>query len=198
MRRPPAGPLAMHDHAMDSIRFIRETMERAGGFTAVPGWGGVLMGTAALAAGLIAGRQASMDGWLAAWVCGGALAVGIGLAAMAFKITASGHTLLSGPTRKFALGFSPPLVVGALLTAALYRASQPMAIPGVWLLLYGTAVVSGGAFSARVVPFMGFCFMGLGAAALFSPTAWGTWYLMAGFGGLHIIFGLIIARRHGG
>jgi len=106
--------------------------------------------------------------------------------------------LLSGPGRKFVLSFSPPMLVGALLTIVLYRAGLVGAIPGMWLLLYGTAVVAGGAFSVKVVPVMGICFMLAGTLAVFAPPTWNDWIMAAAFGGLHIGFGIPIARRHGG
>jgi hypothetical protein len=191
-------PPALHDRAMDNLRFIRETMERASSFTAVPGWGGVLMGVTALVASFVAAQQTSRNLWLATWVVEALLALVIGGWAMDRKARAAETPLLSGPGRKFALSYSPPILVGVLLTVVLYRAGLTSALPGMWLLLYGTAVVTGGAFSVKIVPVMGLCFMLLGTLALFAPAIWGNYLMAAGFGGLHIIFGVIIARRHGG
>jgi len=183
---------------MDNLKFIRETMERAGSFTAVPGWGGFAMGVSALAASLVAMRQSTQDGWLLTWLVEGVFAIALGALAMKRKANRAQIPMMSAPARKFVFSFAPPLLVGALLTVVLYRAGLTGAIPGTWLLLYGTGVVTGGAFSVRVVPVMGLCFMALGAVALFCPLAWGTALLAAGFGGLHLVFGAIIARRYGG
>ncbi len=173
-------------------------MERAGSFTAVPGWGGVAMGVTALVASVLAARQPTVERWLLTWIAAGWLAFAIGGAAMVRKAIAGNTPLLAGPGRRFVLSYAPPMLGGAVLTAAFYRLGLHQLLPGVWLLLYGTAVVTGGAFSVRVVPVMGLCFMLLGAVALFGPLAWGNTLLAVGFGGLHLIFGLIIARRHGG
>jgi hypothetical protein len=183
---------------MDNLRFIRETMERAGSFTAVPGWGGVIIGLSALAAAFVAARQPTADRWLIAWLMEGMLAMGIGAIAMKLKSDSAGQTLSSAPARRFVLSFAPPLLAGAFLGGVLYRSNLIGALPGTWLLLYGTGVVTGGAFSVRVVPLMGLCFMGLGAVALFVPLPWANALLGAGFGVLHIVFGIIIARRYGG
>jgi hypothetical protein len=191
-------PVSLHTHAMDNLQFIRETMERAGSFTAVPGWGGVAIGMSALAAAAVAGRQPTLERWLGTWLLEAAIAFVIAVLAIKRKANATKGPLFSAPARRFVLSFAPPLAVGGLLTAVLYRAGVPSAIPGTWLLLYGTGVVTGGAFSVRVVPVMGLCFMLLGAVALFCPFAWGTAFLAAGFGGLHLAFGIVIARRYGG
>ena len=195
VRRAPVG---LHEHAIDNLRFIRETMERAGSFTAVPGWGGVLMGLSALAGGWLAARQQTVEGWLAVWFGEGMLAMAIGVLAMARKAQRTNENLLSAPGRKFALSFAPPLAAGAVVTAALYRAGHAGPIPAVWMLAYGAGVMTGGAFSARVIPAMGACFMAVGALAAVAPPEWGNAFLMAGFGGLHVVFGAIIARRYGG
>lgn len=173
-------------------------MQRAGEFTAVPGWGGVAMGFTAIAAALIASRQTSPGAWLSTWLIEALVALAIALPAAAHKAHRANMPLFSGPGRKFLLGFAPPLLAGALLTFVLFRAGGVAALPGVWLLLYGTGVVTGGAFSVRVVPVMGACLMALGAAALFLPAHWGDGLMAVGFGAVHIGFGGWIARRYGG
>lgn len=193
-----AEPPSLHSRAMDNLRFIRETMERSASFTAVPGWGAVGMGLAALAASVIAWQQTSARAWLQTWLVAGLVAVLVGGWAMDRKARRQETTLLSGPARKFILGLTPPLLVGALLTFVFYRAGMMRDVPGMWLLLYGTGVVTGGAFSVRIIPLKGMSFMILGAIAIFSPGSWGNYYMAAGFGLLNIIFGIIIARRHGG
>ena len=198
-RFPPASvdTPALHARAMDNISFIRHTMERATAFTAVPGWGGAAMGIVALAAATVAHGRPAPD-WLATWLGAAALALAIGGWAMTRKARLAGTPVLSYQGRRFVLSYLPPIAVGALLTAALVRGGNYAPLPGTWLLLYGTGVVTGGAFSVRVVPLMGLCFMALGVVALFGPSTWGDPLMAAGFGVLHIIFGVLIARRHGG
>ena len=197
-RTPRPVLVALEDRAADNLRFIRETMERAGSFTAVPGRGGIAIGLTALAAAVIASHQSTTARWIFVWLAEAVLAMVLAVLTVAQKAHAARIPLFSGPGRKFALGFAPPMIVGALLTAAFYRDGEIRLLPGMWLLLYGTAVVSGGSFSVRVVPMMGLCFIGLGAAAVVSPASWGNGYMMAGFAGLQIVFGLIIARKYGG
>jgi hypothetical protein len=197
MATPRQQPLELHEHAMDNLRYIRRTLERAGSFTAVPGVGGVLMGCTALAAAWLAARQANRVGWLAVWAAEAGLAMLIGIAASALKSRRAKMPLLSGPGRKFLAGFAPAMLAGALLTAVLFRAGVGGFLPGVWLLLYGAGVVSGGSASERVVPLMGASFMAFGAIALLVP-GWNDLMLVAGFGGLHVLFGIVIAVKYGG
>ncbi len=198
LRPRPANTVGIQSHALENLRFIRETMERAGSFTAVPGWGGVAMGVIALAAGILAGRQPGLPAQLRVWMAAGVLAALVGLAATWRKARRTRLDLSSAPARKFVLGFAPAVAAGGVLTAALYRYTAISLAPGVWLLLYGTAIVAGGAFSVRPVPLMGLCFMAAGGGALLSPASWANWYLTASFGGIHLVFGWLIARRYGG
>ena len=192
-----ASPQPLADRALDNLRYIRATMERAGSFTAVPGWGQVAIGVSALATAVIAGRQSSSLNWLVTWLGEAILALTIGGWTMVRKARAANDSLLTGPGRRFGLSFLPPVAVGGLLTVALYLGGDRGLIPAVWLLLYGTGVVTGGAFSVPVVPVMGIGFLLLGTAALVAPGA-ADWLLAAGFGGLHIVFGFWITRRYGG
>ena len=195
---PTPDPPALHARAMDNLRFIRETMERAGSFTAVSGWGMVGVGAVACLTTPFAWRQPTIERWLVVWIAAAVASVALSLLAIVRKARRAQVPLLSGPGRKLLLAFAPPMFVGALLTAVLVPLHLLPLLRGVWMLLYGTAVVAAGTFSVRIVPVMGLCFMALGAAALFAPAAWGGWLMLLGFGGLHLLFGTIIARRHGG
>jgi len=191
--RPPVAP-----NVADDLRFIRDTMERSAAFTAVSGWGQVLSGATAIAAAVWAAHQTTPYGWLRVWLAEGLLAVAIGLLACTWKANRRGLPLFSGPARKVALGLAPPLVAGAFLTFLLFHSGAISALPAMWLLLYGAGIMTGGAFSVPIVPVMGLCFMLLGGLTVLGPATWGNWFLAAGFGGLHIVFGFLIARRHGG
>jgi hypothetical protein len=172
-------------------------MERAASFTAVPGWGGVVIGVSALTAGAVsAGHSVRIQ--FSIWVAESVLALLIAFVAVRLKSKRLELSLQSRAARRALLSFAPPLLAGAILTAALYQAGLVSVLPGLWLLLYGAAVVTGGAFSVRIVPVMGLCFMFLGALSLLAPVSWGNGFLISGFGGLHIAFGTVIARRHGG
>jgi hypothetical protein len=192
-----AEPPALHDRAMDNLRYIRETMERATAFTGISGWGGIAIGTTALMASFIAALQPSFKAWLAIWIAEGLISLLIAGWSMDRKARAAQMPLVSGPGRKAVFSLSPPMIAGGLLTIVLVRAGLTNAIPGVWLLLYGTGVITGGMYSVPVVPIMGICFMGLGALALFAP-AFANWFMAVGFGGLHLVFGAIIVRKYGG
>jgi hypothetical protein len=188
---------ALEVYAADNLQFIRDTMERAAAFTAVPGEGGVVIGVSALAAGWVArGYPLEKQFWI--WLLEGILAAGLGMAALVSKSKRLSLPLSSRTAKRTLMSFATPVLAGVMLTVALYRADALTLFAGLWLLLYGVAVITGGAFSVRVVPLMGLCFLALGSLALVTPAAWGNWFMMIGFGGLHLVFGAVIARKHGG
>jgi hypothetical protein len=183
---------------MDNLRYIRETMELATAFTGISGWGEIAIGVTALIASVIAAQQATFNAWLAVWIAEGLISLLIAGWSMDRKARAIDKPLGSGPGRKAVFSLTPPMIAGGLLTIVLVHAGLHNAIPGVWLLLYGTGVITGGMYSVKVVPIMGICLMTLGALALFSPPTFANWFMAAGFGGLHVVFGAIIVRKYGG
>jgi hypothetical protein len=196
---PAEDPEALQPNALTDLRFIRETMESAGSFTAVPGTGMILVGMTAVAAAYFSrGYALGSQPWLEVWMGEGIVALAISAITISRKASRSGQSLWSGPAKKFITSFAPPLMAGALLTWVMFESGFGVRIPAMWLLLYGTAVVTGGAFSVGIVPVMGLCFFTLGGVSAFAPPAWSVYFLAAGFGALHLIFGAIIARRYGG
>jgi hypothetical protein len=192
----------LHDvksHALEELRAIRGTMERAGTFTAVPGWGGVAMGATAVLTPFVAGASDGGPKWVAVWIGDALVASTIAIASIALKSRQSGTLLTSGSAsvRRVALAYAPPIVAAVILTGVFLQNGLAARLPGCWLLLYGAALTAGGALSVNVIPAMGMMFMALGSAAFIVPTAWGNWFMVVGFGGLHVLFGYIIARRYG-
>jgi len=196
--RAAASPTPLHDHALESVRVIRDAMERAGSFTAVPGAGMIAIGLTALVAAAISAATETGASWLAVWIVEGCVAAAISAFTISRKARRLALPLRSGPARKFALAFLPSLFAGAALTFSLAGHGLGSLLPGTWLLLYGTAVTAAGALSVRIVPVMGVVFMALGVAALILSPGHGNALMAAGFGGLHIVFGVAIARNYGG
>jgi hypothetical protein len=190
--RPPAPA------ALDDLRFIRQTLERSSAFTAISGWGLAAVGGTALVAAAVAHRQQSQQLWIVVWLVEAAFAMTIALLTTYSKALRAGLPMTSGPARRFVLSFLPPALAAALLTAATFHFGMTQLLPAVWLLLYGAAIVTAGAFSVQVLPIMGGSFMALGALALLLPASWGDALMAAGFGILHLVFGTLIARRFGG
>ena len=195
--RPPDSP-EMHARAMDNLRYIRETMEAAATFTAVSGWGMVMIGASALGAASLATEVTSPTRWVFIWLCEACLSMAISIYTMTLKARAAQLPLWSEPARKMVFSFAPPMMVGALLTLLFLERDLIGLLPGTWMLLYGVAVIAAGTFSVRIVPVMGLAFMLVGTVALFAPPSWSALSMAAGFGALHLLFGALIARRHGG
>jgi hypothetical protein len=198
MRPRPSNPPEMQARAMDNLRFIRETMEAAGTFTAVSGWGQVVIGITAVIAAVVAARFAGSAEWVLVWAAEAGLALLVSVWFMYNKAKSASLPLLTGSARKLLFSFSPVFAVGMVVTVAFMQRGLYGLLPGIWMTLYGTAVVAAGAFSVRIVPVMGAAFILVGGCALFAPAAWSTELMIVGFGLLHVVFGFVIARRHGG
>lgn len=191
-------PAPIHEHAISNLNYIREAMERASAFTTIPGWGGVVVGITAVAAAVIAHRAPTERAWMWTWLIEAVIAATIAAITMAMKGRRANVSFTGPPARRFFVSYFAPVVAGAALTFVLWRIEAFTALPAAWLLLYGASFVSSGAYSIRVVPVMGVCFMLLGMVACFVPFVVGNVLMGVGFGGIHIIFGFLIARNYGG
>jgi hypothetical protein len=189
----------LHDHALNNIRYIREAMERATAFTSIPGWGGLIIGTTAIATAVIGSRFVAQPRlWTSTWLAEAVVAALIAAVTMSMKARRANVALTSTQARRFFISYSAPLIAGAVITIAMMRLDIYKPLPAIWLSLYGASFISSGAFSIRLVPIMGVCYMVFGIAAAFLPLWIGNILMGSGFGGLHVIFGYLIARRYGG
>ena len=195
---PVETPQSVGEKAAENLEFIRHAMERSATFTAVPGVGGAAMGGVGLVAAGAAAIQPSAERWLAVWLAAACVALAIGLVSMRRKAARGGLALTGASARHFALGLAAPLFAGAALTWGLWMHGTWALMPSVWLLLYGTGVLTGGAHSVAPLRVLGVSFMALGVVSSVTPPSWGNLWLALGFGVLQGAFGLYIARKHDG
>lgn len=195
---PNRAGIALNERAMESLEFIRTTMARSAPFTAVSGRGGIAMGVLALVAAVLGRSTSSDEQWLMTWIGSAAVAVPVGFALMRAKAQRYELALWSAAGRRFAQGFVPAIAAGAVLTFALVRIDAIEVVPAAWLLLYGAGVLAGSSSSVPVLAWLGALFMVLGCASLVTPATWRDLWLGAGFGVLQMVFGIYIARNHGG
>ena len=194
---PSAKTVSLDSHAMATLRYIRESMDAAGS-VAVPGSAGIAMGAVGLAATALALIPKLASHWFAIWLMAAPIAALAGALLMTRSASVVSFVGTGKPGRKLLLGLTPSLFAGAVMTAVLWKANYLGAAPGIWLLMYGCALISAGLFTKVIVRWMGGCFVALGLLALASPPQLQIPLLGLGFGGMHIIFGVLIARgAHG-
>ena len=193
---PDVPTTSLPDRALENLRYIRDTMDRAASFTALSGWGFAAAGVTALGAAVV-GAPRTGGAWLVVWLIEAALGLALTLGFTLRKAGRASVPITRGAGRKFTLGFIPPAIAAVALTPALLAAGAEEAVAGTWLLLYGAAITTAGSFSVRAVPAMGVAFMIVGGLALALPDARDIW-LALGFGALHVVFGAYIARKYGG
>lgn len=194
----PAGATPIDAGAAENLRYIRRTIEAANTFTMVPGKGCLVMGAAGLGAAVLELLPATAPYWLPIWLTAAVFSVAAALFFMELKARSQGLSLRRAVASKFFLTLAPGFVVGAVLTAALLDTAGRDVIAGVWLLNYGASLGTCGVFSIPAVLITGGAFMCLGAITLVAPPAWAPAMLALGFGGLHILLGIVILKEHGG
>ncbi|MCG3133099.1 MAG: hypothetical protein HMLKMBBP_00192 [Planctomycetes bacterium] len=196
-RREPR-PTASAKHAADDLRFIRETLERSGRFTAIPGAGVAALGGIAFTAAALAQQARDARTWLWIWAAAAGAGIAVGLAAVAVKARRSGMPAFSGPARRFLAALLPAVAAGALVTVPLVSRGQTALVPALWMLFYGVGLFAAALGATRIVAVAGLWIASCGAAALVLPARMGNELLAAGLGAGHVAAGvavLLLDRR---
>ncbi len=191
------NPIPIESRALGTLAYIRASIESAGSM-AVPGRAGIVMGIIGIIATLASSLPRLAVHWLTIWLIAGAIALLVGGAMMAREAALSGHARYLGPVRKFLFCLCPALLAGAVLTLVLWLAGNTSLIPGVWLLLYGCAVLAASTVTIprtmSLIRIMGCLFMLLALLAFAAPANMHTLILGTGFGALNSIFGVLIGQ----
>jgi hypothetical protein len=195
-------PAAIESRALGTLDYIRASIESSSSMD-VPGMAGIVMGSIGVVAAIVVSLPRWAPHWLAIWLAAAAAAFVLGGALVARQIASRGRSRYLGPARKFMLCLCPSLLAGAVLTVVFATSGMTGVIPGMWLLLYGCAVLSASTVTAagiaRLICIMGILFVVLGSMTFALPAAAHTPVLGLGFGVLHILFGILIGRAtHGG
>jgi hypothetical protein len=196
-----AAPVTIESRALGTLAYIRASIDSSSSMD-VPGMAGIVMGVIGVLAAILVSVPRWSAQWLGIWLSAAALALLFGGALVVRQYVRRGHTRYFGPARKFLLCLCPALFAGAVLTVVSWTAGMTGIIPGMWLLLYGCAVLSAGTVTiagiSRLIGVMGALFAVLGVITFILPGAAHTIMLGLGFGVLHIVFGILIGRSaHG-
>jgi hypothetical protein len=189
-----ANAVRIDSQAVATLRYIRASMDAAAS-VAVPGSAGIAMGSIGVLATVVSSTPGLREYWIGVWLIAAAIGGGVGFVLMTRPASLRGLSLYGTPLRKFALGLFPALIGGAAMTAVHWSSGNTHAIPGTWLLFYGCALISASVSATRMIAYMGASFVALGLAALLAPDRLEMLLLGAGFGGLHVLFGVLIGRK---
>jgi hypothetical protein len=190
---PTASTVPIDSHAIATLRYIRSSIEAATSI-AVPGSSGIAMGCVGMIAAVLSSTYLR-EYWMTVWVVAAVVAGIAGSVLLSNTTSLRGLTFSSAPARKLALCLLPSLFAGAALTAAFQLSANLRFVPGTWLLLYGCALIAASLVTRTMVAVMGGLFMALGLLALLVPSTFHMALLGTGFGGLHLLFGILIGRN---
>ena len=196
MDKPDKQVSSVQSQAEENLKYIRDTMASASAFTSISGKGLMFTGVVGLLAAwldLTANQSPSLPVWLTAL----AIAVTGSTSLTLLKARQQGTTLLSASGRKLLYAFTPTMFAGGVITFFVANANLGLLLPGLWLSLYGAAVMTAGAHSIAMIKFAGAAFIALGIFAFALPQ-FSILALALGFGALHLAAGYLIWRYYGG
>jgi len=192
--------------AAEHLRVIRELMERPIRSTTRSGLSGIIAGLLALAGCAATWAIApDFDGRAAPPVAVGFIWLGVFVLAVALDLFISwrrtrelGRAFWTRTTRQTALAIAPAFLLGGLSTYFYANGNAWYYIPPSWMLYYGLAAWSIGMFSIAEVKLLGAAFIIAGVICFFNFHDHPVAALAATFGGFHLIYGVVVWKRHGG
>jgi hypothetical protein len=182
---------SLNERAEGDLKLIRSMMQRSSLIIPMPGWGFFAVGLVGTSAALVTRSMQDM-GWIFAWGLAAVLALSIAILTSTWQLRKTGRSIFIGSHSRFWLSLAPAFLAAGLLSVIFVNLGQQPLLAGLWLLLYGVALVAAGQHSVKQVTWMGCGFIILGAVFLFLP--WPNLAMGLGFGGIHLLFGLLISR----
>lgn len=212
--------MAPLDEAREHLRVIRQTMERSTKYSTLSGLSGVLIGLVAIVGVVVTNsiiRQApaftvrsqaelrSLNAFqhrqfaelAAIWTTVLVLAIAIDFVANKRRAARVGKTVMSPIGGHIILAALPAFFAGAVITYFFIMHNLAFSVWGVWMLCYGLAICAVGLFSVKPVSVLGAAFVLAGAVTLLLPPSAQLPMMALTFGGFHIGYGILMARRHG-
>ena len=211
---PDTSPASAHP--LDTLRDIRSIMDRSSRFLSLSGWSGVWAGACALAGALVAHRwlqepeaaavlrrdyRPALDdvGVVLPFFLLGVAVFCVALIGAFFftrrRAHREGQQLWSPAARRLFTSMAVPLVAGAALVIAFLWYGSGIFVAPACLLFYGIALVSAARHTLTEINGLGYAQILLGMINLAFP-GYGLYFWAAGFGVLHILYGLMMWRRH--
>lgn len=204
MERDPGERPFDRREALLRLEEIRRHMAKAGEYRH-------LSGAAAIGNGVLVLAACAVSRWLlgvsfshgddpvrlaAAWGPVAALGLAVDVWFTVALARGRGESAWSPAARQLVGGLLPGLLAGAILTAFLFDLRHVEALPGAWMVCYGAALMGASLFAPWEVRWAGLSFLAAGALSLLLFRARALEAMAAGFGGIHLLFGLYVLARY--
>jgi len=209
------------DNSLDTLQEIRSMMERSARFLSLSGWSGVWAGVVALVGAGVAHKLVSshssdgshfdnyneaaqsqfryqvstLDFLLFAVLVFSVAFIG-GFYFTYRKNKKDGIKIWNSASRKMVINLAIPLLAGAATVLAFVLKGDWMYVAPVCLIFYGLALINGSKYTVSDIKYLGLLEVVLGCLGLFISPGYGLYLWAAGFGVLHIVYGIIMWRKY--
>ena len=203
----------MNQKHQEDLSHIRSMMERSSMFISLSGLSGVFAGISAIVGAGFAlnildnnginyfdDNQIVLDQNIIFQLLGIAVlvlisAISFGIFFTVRKSMKNNLPIWTTATKNMLLNLAIPLLVGGVFCLALYQQRYFGLIAPATLLFYGLALINAEKYTLTDIKYLGYCELILGCISLFY-IGMGLVFWVIGFGLLHIVYGLIMYKKH--